>query len=84
MQKRTMFTFYAIAFEPFIILLIIFAISKALESDGDAGISKRRLYLVYGYLAAVAINFWYFYPLYMAGVISYTNWIHHMWIPSWI
>lgn len=84
MQKRTMFTFYAIAFEPFIILLIIFAISKALESDGDAGISKRRLYLVYGYLAAVAINFWYFYPLYMGSVISYTNWIHHMWIPSWI
>lgn len=84
MQKRTMFTFYAIAFEPFLILLITYVMSKYLERDKDGAIKKVRLYSVYGYLALVAINFWYFLPLYIASVISYSSWFHHMWIPSWI
>jgi dolichyl-phosphate-mannose--protein O-mannosyl transferase len=84
MQKRTMFTFYSIAFEPFIILLITFAISKFLEPSEAGFIPRIRLYGVYAYIGLVAINFFYFLPLYTAGVISYSAWLHHMWIPSWI
>ena len=84
MQKRTMFTFYAIAFEPFLILVIIYSLSKYLEKDSDGKVPKLRLYSVYGFIALIAVNFFYFLPLYVAGVISYTSWFHHMWIPSWI
>jgi dolichyl-phosphate-mannose--protein O-mannosyl transferase len=84
MQKRTMFTFYSIAFEPFIILLITFAISKFLEPSEAGFIPRIRLYGVYAYIGLVAINFFYFLPLYTAGIISYSAWLHHMWIPSWI
>ena len=84
MQKRTMFTFYAIAIEPFLILLIIFALSKFLERDAGGKISQLRLSAVYLYLAAVFLNFWYFSPLYFGTVISYTAWFHRMWFPSWI
>lgn len=83
-QKRTMFTFYAIAFEPFLILLIVYVISKFLEGERGRELSRRRLLFVYGYLVAVAINFFYFFPLYTAGVISYGAWLRHMWLPSWI
>jgi hypothetical protein len=83
-QKRTMFTFYAIAFEPFLILLIVYVISKFLEGERGRELSRKRLLFVYGYLVAVAINFFYFFPLYTGGVISYSSWLGHMWLPSWI
>ena len=83
-QKRTMFTFYAIAFEPFVVLLIIYALSKYLERDDQGNIPQSRLYITYGYLAVVAINFVYFLPIYVGSVITYSNWFHHMWFPSWI
>ncbi len=83
-QKRTMFTFYAIAFEPFVVLLIIYALSKFLERDDQGNIPQSRLYITYGYLGLVAINFIYFLPIYIGSVISYSNWYHHMWFPSWI
>ena len=83
-QKRTMFTFYAIAFEPFLILLIVYVISKFLEGESGCELSRKRLLFVYGYLVAVAINFFYFFPLYTGGVISYSAWLGHMWLPSWI
>lgn len=83
-QKRTMFTFYAIAFEPFLILLIVYVISKFLEGERGRKPSRKRLLFVYGYLVAVAINFFYFFPLYTGGVISYSAWLGHMWLPSWI
>lgn len=84
MQKRTMFTFYAIAFEPFMILVIIYAISKFIEPNKDGVIPSIRLYSVFAYIGVVAINFFYFLPLYIGSVISYSAWFHHMWIPSWI
>ena len=83
-QKRTMFTFYAIAFEPFVVLLIVFALSKFLERDSYGVVPKIRLYATYVYLGLVAITFLYFLPLYIGSVISYSAWYQHMWFPSWI
>ena len=83
-QKRTMFTFYAITFEPFLVLAIIFALSKFLERNESGEIPRFRLYAVCGYLGAVVVNFWYFSPLFFGSVITYSAWFHRMWIPSWI
>jgi dolichyl-phosphate-mannose--protein O-mannosyl transferase len=84
MQKRTMFTFYAISFEPFLILLIVFALSKYLEPLADGIVPRRRLYITYLFIALVALNFLYFLPLYIGNTISYSSWFNHMWLPSWI
>ena len=46
-QKRTVFNFYTIAFEPFIILIIIFVLSKLLEPDDQGQILRFRRYLRY-------------------------------------
>ncbi len=80
-QKRTMFSFYAIAFEPFLILMICYVIAKFLEDQGKRRIRERY---VYGYLAIIVLCFIYFSPLYFGGVISYSSWYNHMWLPSWI
>ena len=83
-QKRTVFSFYSIAFEPFLILIIVFALSKLLEPGEDGQISKFRRYICYGYLGLVLLNFVYFLPLFMGSIITYSHWSSLMWLPSWI
>jgi dolichyl-phosphate-mannose--protein O-mannosyl transferase len=83
-QKRTVFTFYSIAFEPFLILIIVFALSKLLEPDSEGLVPKYRKYLSYAYLGLVVLNFLYFLPLFMGSIITYNHWSSLMWLPSWI
>jgi dolichyl-phosphate-mannose--protein O-mannosyl transferase len=83
-QKRTVFTFYVIAFEPFIVLIIVYALSKFLEPDRFGYISKRRRVASWLFIAAIAVNFLYFFPLFTGGITSYSHWSSMMWFPSWI
>ena len=83
-QKRTVFNFYTIAFEPFIILIIIFVLSKLLEPDDQGQILRFRRYLSYGYLAIIVLNFLFFLPLYLGANITYSHWSSLMWLQSWI
>ncbi len=83
-QKRTVFNFYTIAFEPFVILIIVFVLSKFLEPNEEGVIPRSRQLASYGYLAVVVINFLYFLPLYLGSIITYNHWSSLMWFPSWI
>ncbi len=83
-QKRTVFNFYTIAFEPFIILIIIYALSKFLEPNAEGVIAGPRRFASYGFLAIIVLNFLYFLPLYLGNLITYTHWSSLMWFPSWI
>jgi len=79
--ERTMFFFYAIAFQPFMILGIIYIAQKALENDKSR--LERRRYFV-GLIALIALCFAYFYPLFVGGVMTYADWYARMWFPNWI
>jgi dolichyl-phosphate-mannose--protein O-mannosyl transferase len=74
-QQRTMFSFYAIAFEPFLLLTIVYIFDKIPRN-------QRQLTFIFG--AIVLANFLYFLPLYLGIPISYNSWHDHMWLPSWI
>lgn len=74
-QKRTMFSFYAIAFEPFILLTLVFALSKILKN-------QRKILIAIG--AVVLVNFLYFLPIFLGLPITYNSWHDRMWLPSWI
>lgn len=74
-QQRTMFSFYAIAFEPFLLLTIVYVFNKIPRN-------QRQITLIFG--AVVLANFLYFLPLYLGTPISYNSWHDHMWLPSWI
>ena len=78
-QTRTMFTFYAIAFEPFLILAMVYCAQLILSHYHKAG-----TVIVSALFILIFINFIYFMPIYMGDVITYEAWRARMWFPSWI
>ena len=80
-QKRTVFTLYAIVFEPFLILAIIYCAYVALLHFENS----RNTYIFIGFIGlAIFINFIYFLPLFTGDVITYDSWQARMWLPSWV
>ena len=80
-QKRTVFSFYAIVFEPFLILAIIYCAYVALLHFEN----KRNIYTIFAVIGFVIfINFIFFLPLYTGDVITYDSWQARMWLPSWV
>jgi dolichyl-phosphate-mannose--protein O-mannosyl transferase len=80
-QKRTVFSFYAIVFEPFLILALTYCAWLWFEKAKN---SRVAMSLMAALLIVIALNFIYFMPLYTADVITYDAWRQHMWLPSWI
>ena len=78
---RTTFYFYAIAFLPFLILAITYAIKFYLEDEVK---QPKRLQNVYAALGLTALIFAYFAPVYLGIVLTYDDWYSRMWLPSWI
>jgi dolichyl-phosphate-mannose--protein O-mannosyl transferase len=80
-QKRTVFNFYAIVFEPFLVLAIIYCIYVALLHFEN----KRNTYAIAGLVGFLILaNFIYFLPIFTGDVITYDAWHARMWLPSWI
>jgi dolichyl-phosphate-mannose-protein mannosyltransferase len=77
---RTKFYYYALEFEPFLILSITLCLGLIL---GPAAASVRRRSIGAGivgaYLLCVLIMFWYFYSILAGQVIPYHDWLDHMW-----
>jgi dolichyl-phosphate-mannose-protein mannosyltransferase len=84
-QHRTIFTFYAVAFVPFMTLAAAYLLGAILGRP-DASRTRRQ----WGAIVAGAITvcilltFVYFYPIYSAGTITYDQWRGRMWWPSWV
>jgi len=74
-QERTMFSFYIIAFEPFILLTLVYVLSKIVKN-------QRKIAMLFA--SIVLINFLYFLPIFLGLVITYNSWRDRMWLPSWI
>ena len=79
--ERTTFYFYSIAFQPFLILSIGYVISKLLENPELRAI--REKYVAVGVIV-IALCFAYFFPLFVAGILTYQDWYNRMWFSSWI
>jgi dolichyl-phosphate-mannose--protein O-mannosyl transferase len=78
--SRTKFYYYALEFEPFLIICIVLCLGLII---GPATASLRRRAsgsLIAGiYVLAVLLLFWYFYPIFTGQVIPYSDWLSHMW-----
>ncbi len=81
MQERTMFSFYAIIIEPFMILAIVYCAKLLLDSGIKPSVSQS---IVAGLFALVVLCFLYFLPLYTGQTITYDDWKMRMWFNSWI
>ena len=80
-QKRTVFTFYAVIFEPFMLLAIIYCAKLLLDSSLTPAVSMS---IVSALLVLIFLNFIYFLPLFTGEVINYSDWLKRMWMSSWI
>lgn len=78
-QERTVFTFYAIIFEPFVILALVFSVRSILST-----LKSRGEVIVAALFILIFLNFVYFLPIYIGEVITYDAWQSRMWFPSWI
>ena len=84
-SHRTIFTFYAIAFTPWVVLTLTYAISKALgPPDAPPRRRDRGFFWVGLFLLAVVAVSVFFYPIWTAQVVPYRFWQLHMWLPSWV
>ena len=78
-QQRTVFTFYAIAFEPFLILALVYSARSIMNTYAGAGqIAVATILIV------LFLNFLYFLQIFLGDVITYQAWHARMWFPSWI
>jgi len=80
-QKRTVFSFYAIVFEPFLIFALVYCAKYLMESRVRREISQALITFA---ILMIALNFIYFYPIFTGEVITYDAWYARMWLPSWI
>ena len=84
-QERTIYGFYSIAFLPYVVLAATFMLGLVL-GPADASFRRRQLGLlaVGAYCLLVVMVFAYFWPVYTAQVLPYTEWWRRMWFPSWV
>ncbi|HEV2640320.1 MAG TPA: phospholipid carrier-dependent glycosyltransferase [Actinocrinis sp.] len=83
--ERTIFSFYAVAFAPFMALSATMVVGAVL-GRADAS-SARRSWGAAGagtIVVSVVALFIYFYPLYTGQTISTVDWSSHMWFQSWV
>lgn len=92
--RRTIFFFYSIAFEPYLILCLAATIGLMVVRQPDAGdefqvadarqgLRVRRI-VVTVFLAAAVVLALFFYPLATGMQTPYWFWHIHMWSPTWV
>jgi len=84
-QDRTIFSFYAIVFVPYLCLAVTMMLGAVLGPPGAAHGRRVRGAMAAGVLVLlIAWNFIYFFPVYSGQTIPYADWHARMWLDSWI
>ncbi|MCG2620580.1 phospholipid carrier-dependent glycosyltransferase [Arthrobacter sp. I2-34] len=82
---RTMFYFYAIVFEPFLILALTYTLGLMIGPPSAPPWRRHRGILAAGLFLALALGAAaFFLPVWTAEQIPYEHWRWRMWMPSWI
>nr|WP_245580234.1 phospholipid carrier-dependent glycosyltransferase [Arthrobacter castelli] len=83
--ERTTFFFYAIAFEPFLILALTYCLGLILGGRGAPAWRRQSGIILVGtfVVLAVAVSA-FFLPIWTAQTIPHEAWELRMWMPSWI
>jgi dolichyl-phosphate-mannose-protein mannosyltransferase len=83
-DSRPLFFFYAIAIIPFSVMAVALCAGRIL---GDARAGDRRMVgaiVVGAFVALVAVNFAYLYPILTDQLMPYQSWLSRMWFKTWI
>jgi dolichyl-phosphate-mannose--protein O-mannosyl transferase len=85
--SRTMFSFYGVAFLPYLIMCFVYVVSRVIKPPklqiiGGGQVIKYVIFAVI--LVAIIYLSVYFYPIWTAAPISKGDWSNRMWFNSWI
>ena len=80
-SERTVFWFYTIAFEVWVLLAIALLLKRTVELSDKPERVKRWIWVFVWACVAVSI---FFVPIWWGTEIPYWFWLAHMWLPSWI
>ncbi len=83
--ERTIYAFYAVAFEPFLVLGLTFVLGLVLGRR-DASPSRRvtGALAAGGFVVLVVLVSAFFWPVWTGETIPYQQWQLRMWLPSWV
>jgi dolichyl-phosphate-mannose-protein mannosyltransferase len=84
-DNRTEFYYYAVAFDPFLVIGIVLCLGLII-GPARAAPARRALGAVGAgvYVFVVLLNFAYIYPILTAQLIPYSSWLSRMWFHRWI
>jgi dolichyl-phosphate-mannose-protein mannosyltransferase len=84
-DHRTEFFFYALEFEPYLIIALTMCLGLIIGSAQASAARRTAGAAVAGaYLLGVLLNFAYLYPVLTWQLIPYSSWLSHMWYHGWI
>ncbi|MEV6761061.1 phospholipid carrier-dependent glycosyltransferase [Streptomyces sp. NPDC051105] len=84
-QDRTVFSFYAVVFVPYLCLAVTMMIGAMLGPPGATERRRQTGAVAAGVLVLlIAWNFVYFFPIYTGQTIPYSGWQARMWLDSWV
>ncbi|MFF7978660.1 dolichyl-phosphate-mannose--protein mannosyltransferase [Streptomyces sp. NPDC007901] len=84
-QDRTVFSFYAVVFVPYLCLAVAMMLGAVLGPPGADRHRRTRGAVAAGALVLLIVwNFVYFYPLYTGQTIPYSGWQSRMWLDTWV
>ena len=83
-SERTIFTFYTIAFSPWLMLCLAYVLTLLIGSPRADG--ERRLaggLFVGSLLVLIVLVSAFFWPIWTGQVLDLEQWRYRMWLPSW-
>nr|WP_241744267.1 phospholipid carrier-dependent glycosyltransferase [Cellulosimicrobium arenosum] len=82
---RTIFTFYSIAFTPWVVLTLVYVLTVALEDTEHSRVRRSHVRAgIVALLTVIGVVSVFFYPVWTGWQVPYWFWNAHMWLPSWV
>jgi dolichyl-phosphate-mannose-protein mannosyltransferase len=79
--ERTVFSFYAVSFLPWMILGLVLVMQILYRAIGDTKLAKG---LVVGFFVVASLLSIFFLPINIGLMVPFEQWQLRMWLPSWI
>ena len=85
-MRRTIFTFYSVAFVPWVVLTLVYLLGLLIGPRTPGEERSRSLAIVWvaAFVTLVVAVGAFFYPVWTAWVIPYQQWHLRMWLQSWV
>ncbi|WP_263731825.1 dolichyl-phosphate-mannose--protein mannosyltransferase [Cellulomonas sp. SG140] len=85
-MHRTIFTFYSVAFVPWVVLTLVYLLGLLIGPQTPGEERSRSLAIVWvsAFATLVVAVGAFFYPVWTAWVIPYDQWHLRMWLQSWV